>query len=90
MFMCLVEGLYLPGLSQEAQDKWNTFVSGSLAEMNKQNTVELVSMVSIRSLRLCGVYASRDHVFMLYDIAHGLHGTSPTIVSLTTSPDRPM
>ncbi len=41
--MALNERLFA-GLPIETKEKWETFVSGSLADMNKQNTVELVSL----------------------------------------------
>lgn len=39
--------VYFTELSEDVHEKWETFVSGTLAEVNKQNTVELVSTVVI-------------------------------------------
>ena len=38
-----MELTFVSEFPDEAREKWETFVSGTLAEMNKQNTVELVS-----------------------------------------------
>ena len=35
---------FISGLDEELREKWENFVSGTLSETNKQNTVDLVSL----------------------------------------------
>ena len=38
----------LPELDEEIQERWETFVSGTLADTNKQNTVDLVRCITLQ------------------------------------------
>lgn len=43
IFYC--ENIYVLEIPEKDREKWNAFVSGTLAEINKTNTTELVILI---------------------------------------------
>ena len=56
----MLEYIFLTEMPEESREKWGSFLIGTLAEVNKQNTVDLVSVIS--TMYLCAFLDENESV----------------------------